>query len=450
MNTKAAIQKASHIIDLWLPEKMKADSIPGISVGIIHKGEIVFEAGYGFADVEKKIKPTSTTLYPIASISKMFTSIAILQLVEQKAIHLDDKIYKYIPWFLTKNKINSTKNITIKDLLEHTSGIWRDGNTYHWYDDKFPTELELKKEFNEKSIQIKRNAKFKYSNYGYALLGLIIETVSGVSYEQYIEKNISRKLGMSSTRTLNSKIQEDTIATGYGKFSPDSDREIFKNSPPTHTYTPAAGMVSNVKDLCTLLASFSNKKSILSPKIQKLMTKPLHKTDDNAHYGLGCDILTLGKRKLFGHSGSFTGFSLNIAYDPQDDIGVVILTNTHTGRAQGLCLGIFDTLFKIKDKKYSKYFNKNASAENKSFEGFYESRWTKEVIVAAGDHYLSLPLWSNFPMADFDMFDFVSQGKYKVISTSAFGMNAESVQFKKDTDNGKTILDYGSALAYKK
>ena len=119
------IKQIGHIIDLWIPMKIKYDETPGISIAIAHKGKILFAKGFGFADIASRRKADEKTLYHIASHSKMFTAMALMKLVEEGKIKLDDHVADYIDWFKAKAKNKNAANITIRQLLSHTSGIFR-------------------------------------------------------------------------------------------------------------------------------------------------------------------------------------------------------------------------------------------------------------------------------------------------------------------------------------
>ena len=170
MKNEKAMEYVMNIIDHWLPYKIKADNIPGISVGIVYRGKLIYNEGYGFANINKKIKADALTQYPIASISKVITSFAIQKLAEEKKIKLSDPVNKYLPWFSIKSLHSDLVKITIQDLLTHTSGVWRDGNTYHWYDDAFPTDVEIEKNISKDLLKSKKGT-FKYSNYWVCITG---------------------------------------------------------------------------------------------------------------------------------------------------------------------------------------------------------------------------------------------------------------------------------------
>lgn len=212
----------------------------------------------GFADLKTEKKATARTLYRIASISKMFTAVAILQLHEKDKLKLNDPISKYLPWFKGKNKNGDLKNITIRQILSHTSGLFRDGESPHWDTDKFPRTL--KGTFSPRSLIIKNSTKFKYSNHALSVLGEIIEKASGQDYGNYMRKNILRKLGMSDTYPDLVPKALPNLATGYGRVFPrKKEQPIFKHSK-TYADAPATGFISNVPDLGKFLTALTLKR----------------------------------------------------------------------------------------------------------------------------------------------------------------------------------------------
>src|SRR3989344_5695335 len=254
---KKAIKYAVKIIDAWLPSKIQYDRIPALSVGLVHNGKIVYKRGFGFADVESLEPATPNTCYRIASISKTFTAVAIMQLAEQGKLHLDDKIHKYLPWFKSRSKDSDSNNITIRQILSHTAGVFRDGNTPHWADDKFPDITGLQKSIS-KAVVFENLTRFKYSNFGFALLGEVVKKISGVSYNEYVSENIIKKLGMERTAPDLTKENEGWLAKGYSRSIPNKEREAFHHIP-TNAYASATGFLSNVSDLAKYLSALSLK-----------------------------------------------------------------------------------------------------------------------------------------------------------------------------------------------
>ncbi|NHJ05527.1 MAG: class A beta-lactamase-related serine hydrolase [Candidatus Heimdallarchaeota archaeon] len=184
---KEIIKKAIHLIDNWLNYQTYIKEIPGLAVGIFVDDEVIFRREYGYADLENKIKLNDKHLFRIASHSKLFTATAIMKLYHEEKLSIDDKISKFLPWFASENDEN-LQQIRIRHLLTHSSGMTRDGKTAHWVTYKFPELEEIKKQVLEGISFFETNEILKYSNFGYTILGQVIEKVSGLSYYDYIKK----------------------------------------------------------------------------------------------------------------------------------------------------------------------------------------------------------------------------------------------------------------------
>lgn len=180
MVKKELIKSSLHLIESWLDYQIYIKEIPGLAVGIAVNGELIFKKEYGYANLERKSKLTDQHLFRIASHSKLFTATAIMMLYHEGKLSIDDKVSKYIPWFQSAED-KQLEHIRIQHLLTHSSGITRDGNTAHWFTNEFPTIEEIKAQFQGKISFFEPSETLKYSNFGYTLLGQIIETVSGQS-----------------------------------------------------------------------------------------------------------------------------------------------------------------------------------------------------------------------------------------------------------------------------
>ena len=208
ISMKTLLKQGLHLIDNWLDFQTYIKEIPGVAVGIFIEDEIVFKKEYGYADLENKIKLTDRHLFRIASHSKLFTATAIMKLYHEEKLSIDDKISKYLPWF-TSEKDENLQYIRIRHLLTHSSGISRDGKTAHWRTYEFPEIEEIIDQVKEGLSFFGTSEILKYSNYGYTILGQVIETVSGQNYHDYIQKEILEPLKMDNTVT---DVNESNIA----------------------------------------------------------------------------------------------------------------------------------------------------------------------------------------------------------------------------------------------
>jgi CubicO group peptidase (beta-lactamase class C family) len=204
--------------------------------------------GFGYANVAQKRAAMPHTIYRIASITKLFTSTAILQLRDAGKLQLDDPITRHLSWFNIQNRYVDAPPITIRHLLTHTSGLPREAAFPYWTDANFPRREQIMATLPQQETIFPPEIEWKYSNLGLALAGEIVAAVSGQSYEDYIEHYILDPLGMSSTYVRSPDPNHPQLATGYGRHLPDGSRSL---SPFTdcHGITPAANMASTVEDL---------------------------------------------------------------------------------------------------------------------------------------------------------------------------------------------------------
>lgn len=390
MNQEKTLRVAGRIVDAWLPTFIQYKHIPGISVAITHKGKIVYKNGFGFSDLEAQKKMTTDTAFRVASISKTFTAIGIMQLVERGKLRLDDPVYKHLPWFKNTTKNEDAKSITIRHLLAHAAGVWRDGDTMHWESDDFPASDVIKKSVSTRSFPQENMTDFKYSNFGYAVLGQVIEKVTGTTYERYMQRSIISKLGMKRTAADYTKKSEEWLSNGYGREIPGEEREVVSHCA-TNAYAPATGFLSTVEDLAKLIDALSltrdKKNALLSRQSKKEMTHAYWDTKENDHYGLGLIVQKVRGRKIVTHSGGFNGFITFFGLDTENDIGVVLLGNTTQCNSVQLGTGVFDAIYELMDEGV--YSDGPSVKQASKYEGLYRARWGDCVVVHAGSALLA-------------------------------------------------------------
>lgn len=428
----SAIKDLSHILDSWLPIRVQQSGFPGLSIAIAHKGVIVYARGFGFADKEKKSKATEKTLYHIASISKTFTSVAILQLAEKGLIGLNDKVSKHVKDFRFENKVGKLEDITIKQLLSNSSGVWRDGDTPHWTTGEFPKTLK----WSEGTLIYKPSKEFKYSNFGFSILGEVIRSVTGMAYEEYVQKNILDVLNLTSTHPdYNSKLKD--LASGYGKQFADSKREKFRHFK-THAYAPATGFISNAIDLAKYAFYLSPQadESILKNDSKNKMMRPIMKSEGKDKYCLGLEKLEINKRKVYSHSGGFQGFTSDMIFDPVNEVSVAILINTLHAPASFLTQGVLQIIYNLLDNKQDYYSGKAVNYGN--YEGVYRNLWGDNVIAKVGNSLISFNVYTNSPLQGKNKYLLTptSDGKFVAKGGNNFHSNGETVSFR-DKKGGK-------------
>lgn len=442
IDTKSAVKEVGHLLDVWLPLRLQYDKVLGVSIAIIYKGEILYKKGFGYADFEKKIESDENTLYSIGSISKTFTSVAIFQLVEQGKIILTDPISKYLSWFKGENEKGKLEDITIKELLSHTSGIWSDGNTPHWFTCEFPTTLHP---LSGEALVFKPSSEFKYSNYGFAVLGELVSAVSGVPYEEYIQTNILDRLGMAATFTdYNDTIKG--IASGLGREVPDQEREKYEHYS-ANAYAPATGFVSNVVDLAKYIASFSTKAPemiLKNESKQIMMEEPVSYTRGTDKYCLGIEMYEINTKKVYGHGGGFKGFVSKALIDPENQLGVIVLSNTSKAPVGTYAKSIFEALYSITESSLDYTSEKNV--DGRKYEGIYRNSGADNVIVKIKDVLVSFDMNTSSPLSGSNktILQPIGEDKFLLQGGSSFGSKGEIATFSDIQDGIPQRVAFGA------
>lgn len=446
-----AITATKRVLNVWLPLKIQYDRMPGLSVGIVYRGKLVYQKGFGYANVEKKIRTTPNTCYRIASISKTFTAVAIMQLVERGKLRLDDQVEQYVPWFCAKSKKCDAKNITIRQLLSHTAGVFRDGITPHWVTDVFPDAQALRQSVSRKTVVFENLTRFKYSNFGFALLGEVIKAASGVSYNTYVTKHIIQKLGMERTAVDLTKESLAWLAQGYSRNIPDTKREAFHH-PTTNAYAPATGILSNIPDLAKYLAALSTKEKnalrFLGRESKKEMMKEYWKMYDGGRsYGLGFTVDTIENRKILGHGGGFSGFITRISLDAENDIGVITLSNSNESSAPLINDGIFKMIYAFADKR-GKFSEGKKLQKPEKYEGVYRSRWDDKVIVSVGNTLIAFEPQTNSPMTNETLLTENKKHMFVMDTNEVIDTPGELAKFLLDKKTSKAKRLYWGSFPY--
>jgi CubicO group peptidase (beta-lactamase class C family) len=310
-------------IDSIVVEAMERDQVVGISVGVRKGGEILVAKGYGFADLENEVKATEHTVYRIGSITKQFTAAAIMLLVERGEVRLDDELTRFLPDYPTEGR-----RITVDRLLTHTSGIMG----YTEMGEKFwgKSRLDLSHEemvelFSAEPFEFAPGERYQYNNSAYYLLGLIIENVSGMSYAEFLSDQIFSPLGLLETHYLYNLPIIKNRAEGY-----EVREDKLVNDDPLSMRLPysAGSLGSTVMDLLRWQIAIHGNKVVNQAGYDKMTTPATLNSGEKTTYGYGLAIGNLENRRKISHGGGINGFSTQLSHYPDDDLTVVVLTNT--------------------------------------------------------------------------------------------------------------------------
>lgn len=445
MNTKN-LKLAVDYIDTWLDVNRLNASLPGIQVAIRYGDELVYSKAHGHADVENKIELTTNHIFRIASQSKSYTATAVMQLFEAEKLNLDDKVSKHLDWFVSKRD-KRIADVTIRQLLNHTSGIIRDGEDAGFWQltRDFPVVSELKKYISGAELLYDGDVRFKYSNYGYGYLGLVIEAVSGISYEEYIQNNILKKLNVTSTYVdIDHEVQEKS-AVGYSFESLGRNARPRKN-PRAESLAPATGLCSTAEDVSKFyVAHLLGDETLLSDASKRYMQHGSWGTGEDGSYGFGFNAFANEGVELNGHGGSFPGFQTKTIFDRNNKLVISVFVNTDGTNATRIVNAIASIIQTF--QKAGKL-----DADLKKYEARFYGAWGGAVdFVAVGDVlYEMYPLWwGTFRYAA--LLSAVGQGVFKIEKDSGFGNPGEFVKFNFD-EKGKivNVKSGGKTLLLKK
>jgi CubicO group peptidase (beta-lactamase class C family) len=304
------------------------------SVLVAKGGKVILKKGYGMANIELDVPNAPDTKFRLGSITKQFTATAILQLAAQGKLSVDDKASKYIA-----NAPDAWKDITIHHLLTHTSGI----PNYTAFPDfqttmrVAVTPIELVAKFKDHPLDFPPGSKFKYSNSGYEVLGVIIEKVSGEKYEDYLKKHIFDPLDMQASGYDHDTTILKHRASGYerGKDGKIKNAEYLDMSIP---YS-AGSLYSTVEDLYLWDRSLYTDKMLTREWRDKMFTPFL------SNYAYGWTVKGEGADKTISHNGGINGFLTSINRYPNSDACVIVLTNLTTKGVTAMSSGLQSALF---------------------------------------------------------------------------------------------------------
>jgi CubicO group peptidase (beta-lactamase class C family) len=326
-------------IDRYIEQEMREQRIPGLALGIVKGSQIAHLQGFGIADPSGRTV-TPQTPFLIFSTTKSFTALAIMQLVEAGKIELDTPVQRYLPWFRVADEAASAQ-ITVRHLLYQTSGLPETADA----DVGLLTSTDTRASASQQTVRGLRTvsldrpvgATFTYVNANYVTLGLIVEAVSGQSYESYIQEHVFTPLDMRQSFTAKASAQPHGLAMGYQYwFGMPFPADLAYN----RSNLPAGGLISSAEDMTHYLIAQLNQGrygqvSILSPKGVAEMHAPAVQRRGDQFYGMGWYVVPLNGAPLIWHGGDGTNFHSTMILAPEGQWGVVLLENAQNVKDGG-------------------------------------------------------------------------------------------------------------------
>lgn len=424
-------------------ERWDKPNSPGVAIGIISNNEIIYSKGYGMANLEHKIPNSPQTAFSIASNSKQFTAASIILLAQRGKLDLNQSLSSFFPEFY-----DYAKTITIKNLLNHTSGI-RDYAQITYLsglrpDDYYNDDDILKWIKNQKGLNFPPGEEYLYCNAGYWLLGQIVEKVSGMNLADFSKKEIFEPLGMTNTHFLNNNTMIiEQRASGY---SP-SRSGGFRNISSMLEQTGNTGVYTTVEDIEKWDNEFYEGK-VLKANFWKLMTtKGILNNGKEIEYASGLILADYNGLSMISHGGRVPGFNSDIIRFPDEKLSIIVLSNTADADARRLGRQIVDILLKDKflkkevaEKIEEKGFIKLSNKQLKNFEGSY---WNSADSYSRKIAFKNDTLYYERSSRNKNTLLAISENEFKMINTPP-GLNV-STRFSKN--NIMTFIENGNEVA---
>ena len=338
----------SQLLD-FIESKMEAHLIPGLQISIVKGGNIVWNKHFGYANIDENILVDENTMFILSSASKTITATALMHLFQQNLFSLDDDVNDYLP-FNINHPDHPEVPITIKMILSHTSGIKDNWNFMPYYNGDSPLELNYYLnqyftpggDFYDSDLNFTDytpGTSFSYSNNGVALIGLLVEEISGQSFDEYCIENIFDPLGMDDAHWFLSEIENLNKVAFPHQLAPGltSSLSVLENY--GYSDYPAGQLRTTSNNLAKFMITFMNNGmyngiEILKPETIEIM-KTVHYPNAASDQGLIWYYRYLNEGTVFGHSGGDLGSATDMFISFSNNLGVVILSNSsHGGMSQ--------------------------------------------------------------------------------------------------------------------
>jgi CubicO group peptidase (beta-lactamase class C family) len=329
----AAGQDLDGRVDAFVGAEMREQRIPGVALAVLREGKSVKAQGYGLANVELNVAVKPETVFQTGSVGKQFAATAVMMLVEEGKVGLDDKLSKYL-----EGTPAAWEDVTVRNLLTHTSGI------ADYTDSKYTkagglinlrgdySEAELYQKLVQLPLNFETGTKWKYSNTGYVLLGFLIHKVTGEFYGDFLQERIFRPLVMSATQIISEADIVPNRASGYELLKGEIKNQKWVSA--TLNTTADGALYTNVVDLGKWDAALYTEKLLKRASFEQMWTPVKLKDGKTYPYGFGWFLNETNGHRLIEHDGSWQGFTMNISRYVDDKLTVIMMTNLDSGHAK--------------------------------------------------------------------------------------------------------------------
>lgn len=430
--------EALRLVDVWLDSVQVYDRIPSLSAAVVQGDQIVWSKGYGTLDKDHKIPTTAQTIYSVCSISKLFTSVSLMQQWEAGKVRLDEPITTYLPWAKLKPVEQDSVPITLRAMLSHSAGLPRESDFPYWKqsDYPFPTEEQIEAKISTQAPLYPASRYFQYSNLGLTLVGDTVAAVSHEPYAKYAQAHVLDPLGLKDTRPfMPMDLYGTRLAVGWGAIKRDQTRDLLQPFD-ARGLTPAAGYTSTVEDLGRFaiwnfrLLRTGKPEVLKASTLREMQRVQFTDPDWKTTWGLGFIVTHMGDHTYVGHGGDCPGYHSNLSMRPDTETAVIAMVTgaDRPGKYTG-------AIFALLDKRKGFAFKGDAPAKDidlESYVGRYSDQpWgpESEIVPWAGGLAI-LPLPANDPAGAITILKPKGADTFRRVRDD--GSEAEEYQFQRD------------------
>lgn len=444
---KTDYSEAITLVEVWLDAMQKYDELPGISAIALEDQDVVWKGAFGLANPDENLPMATNTICSVCSISKLFTSVAIMNLYEDGQLRLDDEIQDILPEYNLNQQFELSGPITIRKLLTHSSGLPRENAWSHWTDPEleFPTKDQIMERLEEQQTLYPSSTYFQYSNLAMALLGMVVEEVSGQSYDGYVNEHILNPLSLDDTRPdMPEDLWGGQLAVGHSYETMDGVQERVPMFEPNGV-TPAAGFSSTVEDLADFAAwQFrlydAEEEEILHPSTIKNMHN-IHWMDSDfgTSWGLGFAVYKgPGDKKWVGHGGHCPGYKTTLMMNPETKMAYSVMINSSNPNPGKYSRGIHSILSKAESIEPAE---DELAEELAEYAGYYrgEVMQSTSYVGTWGDKLVMMRLPADNP-GEFDTYRRVDKDHFVRIRDNK--EDGESMRFIRNGDGEIVQMKY--------
>ncbi len=444
------VREALGVLEAWVSAKRDFDRLPGVSMAVVHDQDVVWSEGFGYAHVETKAPAAPGTMYSICSISKLFTSISLMQLRDAGKVHLEDPVAEHLDWFQIDDPHERGGPVTARGILTHSSGLPRESDHPYWTgpDYPFPPREAVVERLTMQEMLYAADTYYQYSNLGLTLAGEIVAAAAGIPFGDYVQSHVLEPLGLDDTYADHPEQHRGgRFATGYSAIRRDGSRDVV---PPysVRGIAPAAGFVSTVEDIARF-ASWQfrvlegHDESILSRNTLREMHR-VHWVDPDweTTRGLGFSVWRdeAEEETFVGHGGYCPGYQSHLLLNAGDRVATVFMTNTNGVSSRSFTQTAYEIVAPaVAEALKSDGEAKWADPELERYAGRYTNWLAGESVVLPWKGSLAvLSLPTDDPMESLTELKYVEGGVFRRIRDD--GSLGEEVVFESDQAGNVTRM----------